>query len=45
MLNKIIHYKLEDIENERRVGYGFYGKWAKRLLVKEFPAWQEKWVD
>lgn len=41
----VIHYKLEDIENERRVGYGFYGKWANKLLAKEFPLWQKKWVD
>lgn len=41
----IIRYKLEDIENERRVGYGFYGKWPANLLYNEFPAWQQKWPD
>lgn len=41
----IIHYQLEDIENERRAGYAFYGKWASKLLRKEFPLWQEKWPD
>ncbi|WP_367389117.1 pectate lyase [Lewinella sp. LCG006] len=39
----ISHYQLEEIENERRVGYGFYGKWPQNLLRKAYPVWEEKW--
>jgi pectinesterase len=28
-----------DIEQERRVGYAWYGEWPARLLDKEYPAW------
>ncbi len=38
----IIKYRLQDIENERRVGYGFYGHWAKDLIKKEYPKWEER---
>ena len=31
-----------EIEHERRVGYGWYGEWPKRLLDKDYPAWLEK---
>jgi hypothetical protein len=34
---------LEEIENERRTGYGYYGKWPQKLLKKEYPKWAEKW--
>ncbi|MCB9283835.1 MAG: pectate lyase [Lewinellaceae bacterium] len=37
----IIHYHLDEIENERRVGYGYYGKWPEKLLEKEYPAWEK----
>ncbi|WP_229369908.1 pectate lyase [Fibrivirga algicola] len=36
-------YSLDQIENERRVGYGWYGTWPDKLLAKEYPAWQAKW--
>ncbi|WP_211295204.1 pectate lyase [Neolewinella xylanilytica] len=38
----IIKYELKDIENERRTGYGFYGHWAKDLIKKEYPSWEER---
>ncbi len=38
----VIKYRLKDIENERRTGYGFYGHWAKDLIKKEYPAWEER---
>ena len=38
----VIKYRLQDIENERRTGYGFYGHWAKDLIKKEFPAWEAR---
>jgi PelA/Pel-15E family pectate lyase len=33
---------LKDIENERRVGYAYYGTWAKTLLASDYPAWLKK---
>jgi PelA/Pel-15E family pectate lyase len=30
---------LAEIENERRVGYGWYGTWPKDLLKKDYPNW------
>ncbi|THH42124.1 pectate lyase [Neolewinella litorea] len=38
----VVHYRLADIENERRVGYGFYGSWPRDLIRKEYPAWEER---
>ncbi len=32
-----------EIENERRVGYAWYGSWAANLLEKQYPKWVEKW--
>ncbi len=37
-------YSLEQIENERRVGYGWYGTWPAKLLATDYPAWRAKWV-
>jgi len=34
-------YKLEDVKQERRIGYAWYGYWPRRLLSDEFPAWFE----
>lgn len=34
---------LAEIENERRVGYGYYGTWAIDLLAKGYPEWAKKW--
>ncbi|RYF78578.1 MAG: pectate lyase [Cytophagaceae bacterium] len=36
-------YSLDQIENERRVGYGWYGTWPAKLIASEYPAWQAKW--
>ncbi len=35
-----VKYSLTEIENERRVGYGFYGKWPEKLVEKEYPKWE-----
>lgn len=35
-------WNLSDIEVERRTGYGWYGKWPKNLLDKEYPRWVKK---
>jgi PelA/Pel-15E family pectate lyase len=34
---------LAEIENERRVGYAYYGNWAAKLIAEEYPKWAEKW--
>ncbi len=38
-------YSLAEIDNERRVGYAWYGDWPARLLSTEYPAWKAKWPD
>jgi PelA/Pel-15E family pectate lyase len=35
---------LSEIENERRVGYAYYGNWAAKLLSTEYPEWAAKWI-
>lgn len=34
---------LAEIENERRVGYAYYGIWPAKLLSNEYPEWLKKW--
>lgn len=34
-----VKYKLEDLSNERRNGYAWYGNFAQQLLEKEYPKW------
>lgn len=34
---------LAEIENERRVGYAYYGTWPAKLLATEYPDWLKKW--
>ncbi len=34
---------MAEIENERRVGYAWYGTWPEKLLTKDYPAWAKKW--
>jgi PelA/Pel-15E family pectate lyase len=41
--NGVIRYRLDEVENERRVGYAFYGKWPSALLTKDYPVWLKKW--
>ena len=33
-----------EIENERRIGYAWYGSWAANLLEKQYPKWAAKWT-
>ncbi|MCB0639214.1 MAG: pectate lyase [Lewinella sp.] len=40
--DRVIKYDLREVENERRVGYGFYGKWPNELLKETYPAWEER---
>ena len=34
---------LAEIENERRVGYAYYGTWPAKLINEEYPKWAAKW--
>ncbi|HMI79937.1 MAG TPA: pectate lyase, partial [Ferruginibacter sp.] len=34
---------LAEVENERRIGYAWYGTWALKLITIEYPAWKLKW--
>ena len=34
---------LAEIENERRIGYAWYGTWPLKLLQTEYPEWKLKW--
>ena len=43
--NSIAKNSLAEIENERRVGYAYYGTWPKSLLEKDFPNWLKKWSE
>lgn len=36
-------YRLADVDRERRTGYSWYGKYARDLLSREYPAWEKKW--
>lgn len=38
------HATVAEIENERRIGYAWYGTWPAKLLSKEFPEWKNKWI-
>lgn len=40
--DKVVHYSLSEIEQERRGGYDFYGDWAESLLAKDYPRWSAK---
>ncbi len=35
---------IAEVENERRIGYAWYGNWPEKLLTTEYPAWRAKWV-
>jgi PelA/Pel-15E family pectate lyase len=38
-------YSLAEIDNERRVGYAWYGDWPNRLLSTDYPAWRAAWGE
>lgn len=40
--DSVPHYALAEIEQERRVGYAFYGDWPASLLEKDYPRWRAK---
>jgi PelA/Pel-15E family pectate lyase len=40
--SKVVHYRYDQIERERRMGYAYYGDWPEDLLNEEYPAWLKK---
>lgn len=40
--DKVIHYDFNEIERERRTGYGYLGDWPANLLAKDYPRWRAK---
>ena len=37
------HKTLAEVENERRIGYAWYGTWPLKLVQTEYPEWKLKW--
>ncbi|MCX6206630.1 MAG: pectate lyase [Bacteroidetes bacterium] len=40
--DSIKKYSVTEIEQERRIGYGWYGTWPLELLEKDYPNWVKK---
>jgi PelA/Pel-15E family pectate lyase len=40
--DSVFHYALNEIEQERRGGYAYYGVWPETLLTKDYPRWRAK---
>ena len=40
--DKIIRYDYNEIERERRTGYGYLGDWPAKLIEQDFPRWRAK---
>jgi PelA/Pel-15E family pectate lyase len=38
----MVRYSLAEIENERRVGYSWYGSWPQSVLTTDYPAWKAR---
>ena len=36
----IVRYSVDEIEQERRDGYAWYGDWPRKLVSTEYPAWK-----
>ena len=36
----IVRYSVNEIEQERRDGYAWFGNWARTLVSTEYPAWK-----
>ncbi len=34
---------LAEIENERRIGYAYYGNWPAKFFSTDYPTWVAKW--
>ncbi len=42
--DRVVRYRLSEIERERRAGYAYYGEWPAPLLATEYPAWRKALV-
>jgi PelA/Pel-15E family pectate lyase len=40
--DSVIHLSLDELEQERRGGYGYYGSWAQSLIDDEYPNWTKR---
>lgn len=40
--DSVVHFRLDEIEHERRVGYAWYNQGAVALLAKDYPRWRAK---
>ena len=40
--DSVVHYRLDEIEHERRIGYAWYNDTPRRLLEREYPAWKAR---
>jgi PelA/Pel-15E family pectate lyase len=40
--DSVFRYSLDEVEQERRGQYGYYGDWAEKLLSREYPRWRAK---
>ncbi len=38
----IVRYRVEEIEEERRQGYSWYGDYAATLINRDYPAWKDR---
>ncbi|MGC4104414.1 pectate lyase [Ferruginibacter sp.] len=35
---------IAEVENERRIGYAWYGTWPLKLMNEDYPKWAVKWI-
>lgn len=40
--DEVVRYDFNEIERERRVGYGYLGTWPAQLLERDYPRWRAK---
>jgi PelA/Pel-15E family pectate lyase len=40
--DKVVRYDYNEVERERRTGYGYLGNWPADLLAKDYPRWRAK---
>lgn len=40
--DSVVHLSLDELEQERRGGYGYYGQWAQSLIDDEYPEWRKR---
>lgn len=40
--DKVIRYDFNEIERERRTGYGYLGDWPAKLIDNDYPRWRTK---